>query len=147
MFEPFIIRYSVHQGCPLTPRLYVLPPESLLRKLARSRGIPWELTFHNIVSAYADDIAVIASRPRHMVLVNEILKEDEAGQDKKLPGNSEWNCGPAPGETCPCTPTLPLSWNSGPSEQYCCLEFDLDQTYKWRRLETRLDVRWLPLSM
>ena len=62
------IERSVRQGCPLSPLLYVLTLEPLLRRLRDERtgpslrGIPFVSSLAARVSAFADDITVFVSR-------------------------------------------------------------------------------------
>ena len=64
----FAIERSVRQGCPLSPLLYVLAFEPLLRKLRDEgtspalRGVPFAGPLTARVSTFADDIAVFVSR-------------------------------------------------------------------------------------
>ena len=66
--EAFAIKSSVRQGCPLSPLLYVLALESLLRRLRDEgtnpalRGILFAGPLSARVSAFADDITVFVSR-------------------------------------------------------------------------------------
>ena len=60
----FAIERSVRQGCPLSPLLYVLALEPLLRRLRDERtspslrGVPFADPLTARVSAFADDISV-----------------------------------------------------------------------------------------
>ena len=62
--EVFAIERSVRQGCPLSPLLYVLALEPLLRRLRDRtttpalRGVPFASPLTARVSAFADDISV-----------------------------------------------------------------------------------------
>ncbi len=64
----FAIERSVRQGCPLSPLLYVLALEPLLRRLRDEgtnpalRGVPFAGPLTARVSAFADDITVFVSR-------------------------------------------------------------------------------------
>ena len=66
--EVFAIERSVRQGCPLSPLLYVLALEPLLRRLRDRtttpalRGVPFAGPLSVRVSAFADDITVFVSR-------------------------------------------------------------------------------------
>ena len=82
--ESFSIARSVRQGCPLSPLLYVLALEPLLRKLEVSRGIPRELGCGRAVSAYADDVTVIVSDISEIEVIGTTLKEYEAVTGAKI---------------------------------------------------------------
>ena len=115
----FAIERSVRQGCPLSPLLYVLALEPLLRRLrdrgARPalRGILLSGSVRAKISAFADDITVFVSRRRDIVAVKEAVARYEkvAGAkvnfDKSeglrlgawrgsvpLPGPFRWSDGP-----------------------------------------------------
>ena len=66
--EAFVIEQSVRQGCHLSPLLYVLALESLLRRLSDEgvnltlRRVPFADPLTAKDSAYADDITVFESR-------------------------------------------------------------------------------------
>ncbi|GAB1597330.1 hypothetical protein Ahia01_000009400 [Argonauta hians] len=72
--EPFPISRSVRQGCPLSPLLYALAIEPLLRKIDNISGIPRELGHGMCVSAYADDVTVIVSDVDHIDAIGTIIK-------------------------------------------------------------------------
>ena len=117
----FAIERSVRQGCPLSPLLYVLALEPLLRRLRDERkspslrGIPFVGSLAARVSAFADDITVFVSRRLDIKTVKEAVVEYEriAGAkvnfDKSeglrlvawrgsntLPGPFRWSDGPIP---------------------------------------------------
>ena len=75
----FVIERSVRQGCPLSPLLYVLALEPLLRRLrdrgARPalRGILLSGSVRAKISAFADDITVFVSRRWDIVAVKEAV--------------------------------------------------------------------------
>ena len=79
----FAIERSVRQGCPLSPLLYVLALEPLLRRLrdrgARPalRGILLSGSVRAKISAFADDITVFVSRRRDIVAVKEAVARYE----------------------------------------------------------------------
>ena len=64
----FTIEHSVRQWCPLSPLLYVLALEPLLRRLRDEgtntalRDVPFAGPLTARVSAFADDITVFVSR-------------------------------------------------------------------------------------
>ena len=111
----FAIERSVQQGCPLSPLLYVLALETLVRRLRAEgansalRGVP--LTAR--VSAFADDITVFVSRRQDVETVRKAVGEyeriagDKINFDKSeglrlgawrgsdtLPGPFRWSDGP-----------------------------------------------------
>ena len=67
--EAFVIERSVRQGCPLSPLLYVLALEPLLRRLRDEgtnqalRGILFAGPLSARVSAFADDTTVCIPPP------------------------------------------------------------------------------------
>ena len=77
------IERSVRQGCPLSPLLYVLALEPLLRRLRDEgtspalRGIPFVGRLAARVSAFADDVTVFVSRLRDIEAVKEAVVEYE----------------------------------------------------------------------
>ena len=77
--EAFAIERSVRQGCPLSPLLYVLALDPLLRRLrdggARPalRGILQSGSVRAKISAFADDITVFVLRCRDIVAVKEAV--------------------------------------------------------------------------
>ena len=81
--KAFVIERSVRQGCPLSPLLYVLALEPLLRRLrdegARParRGIPLAGSVHARISAYADDITVFVSSRLDILAVKKAVERYE----------------------------------------------------------------------
>ena len=77
------IERSVRQGCPLSPLLYVLALEALLRRLGDEgtspalRGIPFVGRLAARVSAFADDVTVFISRRLDIEAVKEVVVEYE----------------------------------------------------------------------
>ena len=73
----FAIERSVRQGCPLSPLLYVLALEPLLRRLRDEgtspalRGVPFAGRLTARVSTFADDIIVFVSRRLDIEAVKE----------------------------------------------------------------------------
>ena len=115
----FTIERSVRQGCPLSPLLYVLALEPLLRRLRDEgtspalRGVSFSGRLAARVSAFADDITVFVSRRLDIEAMKEAVVEYEriAGTkvnfDKSeglrlgawtgsnnLPGPFRWSDGP-----------------------------------------------------
>ena len=86
----FAIERSVRQGCPLSPLLYVLALEPLLRRLRDERTRP---TLHGItltssvrakISAFADDITVFVSRRLDIIAVKKALEKYEKVAGAKI---------------------------------------------------------------
>ena len=81
--EVFAVERSVRQGCPLSPLLYVLALEPLLRRLRDERtspslrGIPFVSSLAARVSAFADDVTVFVSRRLDIKAVKEAVVEYE----------------------------------------------------------------------
>ena len=79
----FAIERSVRQGCPLSPLLYVLALEPLLRRLRDEgtnpalRGVPFADPLTAWVSAFADDITVFVSRRLDIKAVKKAVGEYE----------------------------------------------------------------------
>ena len=113
------IERSVRQGFPLSPLLYVLALEPLLRRLRDEgkspalRGIPFVGRLAARVSAFADDVTVFVSRLRDIEAVKEEVVEYERIAEAKvnfdkseglrlgawrgsntLPGPFRWSDGP-----------------------------------------------------
>ena len=79
----FTVERSVRQGCPLSPLLYVLALEPLLRRL-RDRttntplcGVPFAGPLTARVSAFADDITVFVSSRLDIKAVKKAVSEYE----------------------------------------------------------------------
>ena len=85
--EAFALERSVRQGCHLSPLLYVLALEPLLRRLRDGTanvalcGVLFAGCLRAKVSAYADDITVFVSRPSNIKAVKKAVKgyEEVAG--------------------------------------------------------------------
>ena len=79
----FAIERSVRQGCPMSPLLYVLALEPLLRRLRDERtspslrGVPFAGPLSARVSAFADDITGFVSRRLDIKAVKEVVVEYE----------------------------------------------------------------------
>ena len=79
----FAIERSVWLGCPLSPLLYVLALEPLLRRHRDERtnpalhGIPFASSLSARVSAFADDITVFVSRRQVIKAVKKAIGEYE----------------------------------------------------------------------
>ena len=79
----FTIERSVRQGCPLSPLLYVLALEPLLRRLRDERtspalrGVPFAGPLMARVSAFADDIRVFVSCRQDIKAMEKAVGEYE----------------------------------------------------------------------
>ena len=75
----FAIKRSVQQSCPLSPLLYVLALEPLLRRLRDERdslalhGILLSYSVRAKISVFADDITVFVSRRRDILAMKEAV--------------------------------------------------------------------------
>ena len=78
--KAFMIERSVQQGCPLSPLLYVLTLEPLLRRLRDEsarlvlRGVSLTGSIRVKISAYADDITVYVSSRQDILAVKRYEK-------------------------------------------------------------------------
>ena len=85
----FAIERSVRQGCPLSPLLYVLALEPLLRRLRDEKtnpalcGVPFADPLAARVSAFADDITVFVSRRQDIMAVKKAVGEYERIQEPR----------------------------------------------------------------
>ena len=85
----FAVECSVRQGCPLSPLLYVLALEPLLRRLrdrttnSALRGVPFAGPLTARVSAFADDITVFVSHRLDIKAVKKAVSEYERLQEPR----------------------------------------------------------------
>ena len=113
------IERSVQQGCPLSPLLYVLALEPLLRRLRDEgtslalRGIPFIGRLAARVSAFADDVTVFVSRLRDIEAVKEAVVEYEwiAGAKVNFDKSEGLRLGAWRGSN---TLPGPFRWSDGP---------------------------------
>ena len=113
------IERSVRQGCPLSPLLYVLALEPLLRRLRDEgtspalRGIPFVGRLAARVSAFADDVTVFVSRLRDIEAVKEAVVEYEriAGAKVNFDKSEGLRLGAWRGSN---TLPEPFRWSDGP---------------------------------
>ena len=81
--KAFVIERTVRQGRPLSPLLYVLALESLLRRLGDEgarpalRGISLAGSVHAKISTYADDITVFVSSRLDILAVKKAVERYE----------------------------------------------------------------------
>ena len=75
----FVIERSVRQGCPLSPLLYVLAVDPLLRRLRDEgtnpalRGVPFAGPLTARVSAFTDNITLFVSRRLDIKAVKKVV--------------------------------------------------------------------------
>ena len=113
------IERSVWQGCPLSPLLYVLALEPLLRRLrdegtgSSLRGVPFAGPLTARVSAFADDITVFVSRRLYIKAVKEAVVEYEriAGAKVNFDKSEGLRLGAWRGSN---TLPGPFRWSDGP---------------------------------
>ena len=113
------IERSVRQGCPLSPLLYVLALEPLLRRLRDERtspalrGIPFVGCLAARVSAFADDVRVFVSRLKDIKAVKEAVVEYEriAGAKVNFDKSEGLRLGAWRGSN---TLPGPFRWSDGP---------------------------------
>ena len=115
----FAIERSVWQGCPLSPLLYVLALEPLLRRLRDEganpalRGVPFAGPLSARVSAFADDITVFVSRRLDIKAVKKAVGEYEriAGAKVNFDKSEGLRLGAWTGSN---TLPGPFRWSDGP---------------------------------
>ena len=141
--KAFAIERSVRQGCPLSPLLYVLALEPLLRRLRDEgtnlalRGILFAGPLTARVSAFADDITVFVSRRLDIKAVKKAVGEYEWLQETRsiltkakvcgsvLGGVAILFQGPSAGVT---DPSASLGCGSGPTSNWS----EIGRKYKLR---------------
>ena len=115
----FAIARSVWQGCPLSPLLYILALEPLLRRLRNEgtnpalRAVPFAGPLTTRVSAFADDITVFVSRRLDIKAVKEVVVEYEriAGAKVNFDKSEGLRLGAWRGSN---TLPGPFRWSDGP---------------------------------
>ena len=115
----FAVERSVRQGCPLSPLLYVLALEPLLRRLRDRttnpalRGVPFAGPLTARVSAFADDITVFVSRRLDIKAVKKAVSEYEriAGAKVNFDKSEGLRLGAWRGSN---TLPGPFRWSDGP---------------------------------
>ena len=148
----FAIECSVRQGCPLSPLLYVLALEPLLRRLRDEgtspslRGIPFVSSFAARVSAFADDITVFVSRRLDIKAVKEAVVEYEriAGAKVNFDKSEGLRLGAWRGSN---TLPVPFRWSDGPI-RILGVWFgpDLQLERNWSEVQTKVNAQvgiWL----
>ena len=115
----FLIERSVWQGCPLSPLLYILALEPLLRRLRDEganpalRGVPFVGPLMARVSAFADDITVFESHRQDIKAVKKGVGEYEriAGAKVNFDKSEGLRLGAWRGSD---TRPGPFRWSDGP---------------------------------
>ena len=113
------IERSIWQGCPLSPLLYVLAMEPLLRRLRDEgtspalRGIPFVGRLAARVSAFVDNVTVFVSRRQDIEAVKEAVVEYEriAGAKVNFDKSEGLRLGAWRGSN---TLPGPFRWSDGP---------------------------------
>ena len=146
------IERSVRQGCPLSPLLYVLALEPLLRRLRDEgtspalRGIPFVGRLAARVSAFADDVTVFVSRRQDIEAVKEAVVEYEriAGAKVNFDKSEGLRLGAWRGSN---TLPGPFRWSDGP---ICILGVwfgpDLQLERNWSEVHAKVNAQvgiWL----
>ena len=82
--EPFTITTGVRQGCLLSPFLFLIVIDWIMRETTRDRkrGLQWSMMEQLEDIDYADDIALISQR--HMDMKEKLLKLDEEARKTGL---------------------------------------------------------------
>ena len=82
--EPFTITTRVRQGCLLSPFLFLIVIDWIMREITKDkkRGLQWSLTEQLEDIDYADDIALISQR--HTYMKETLLKLDEEARKTGL---------------------------------------------------------------
>ena len=115
----FAVERSVRQGCPLSPLLYVLALEPLLRRLRDRttnpalRGVPFAGRLTARLSVFADDITVFVSRRLDIKAVKKAVSEYEqiAGAKVNFDKSEGLRLGAWRGSN---TLPGPFHWSDGP---------------------------------
>ena len=144
--EPFRVTRSVRQGCPLSPLLYVLVLEPLLRRL-RDEGVNPALSGVELPggaraknSAFADDVTIFVSSKKNIEVVRKQLERYEKVTGAKI------NLGKSKGLRLGAWRGLeslpgPFSWTDGPV-RILGVWFgpDLQLEKNWSEIQTKVEV-------
>ena len=149
----FAIERSVRQDCPLSPLLYVLALESLLRRLGYEganpalRGVSFADPLTARVSAFADDITVFVSRRLDIKAVKKAVAESEriAGAKVNFDKSEGLRLGARMGsDTLP----EPFRWSDRLVRILrVWFEPDLQLGRNWSEVQAKVDAQvgtWLP---
>ena len=148
----FVIERSVRQGCPLSPLLYVIALEPLLRRLRDERtspslrGVFFAGPITARVSAFADDITVFVSRCLDIKAVKEAVVEYErvAGAKVNFDKSEGLRLGAWRGSN---TLPGPFRWSDGPI-RILAVWFGPDHQLEqnWSEIQTKVNAQagiWL----
>ena len=148
----FAIERSVRQGCPLSPLLYVLALEPLLRRLRDERtnpalrGIPFAGPLTARVSAFADDITVFVSRRLDIKPVKKVVSKYKRIAGAKVnfdKSESLWLSAWRGSDTFPG----PFRWSDGPVRILgVWFEPDLQLERNWLEVQAKVNAQvgiWL----
>ena len=148
----FAIERSVRQGCPLSPLLYFLALEPLLRRLRDERTspalrvVPFAGPLTARVSAFVDDITVFVSRRLDIKAVKEAVVEYEriAGAKVNFDKSKGLRLGAWRGSN---TLSGPFRWSNGPV-RILGVWFgpDLQLERNWPEVQTKVNAQvgiWL----
>ena len=148
----FAIERSVRQGCPLSPLLYVLVLEPLLRRLRDEgtspalRGVPFADSLTARVSTFADDITVFVSRRLDIKAVKKAVGEYEriAGAKVNFDKSEGLRLGAWRGSN---TLSGPFGWSDGPVRILGVLFGpDLQLERNWSEVQAKVNAQvgiWL----
>ena len=140
----FAIERSVRQGCPLSPLLYVLAFEPLLRRLRDEgtnpalRGVPFAGPLSARVFAFPDDITVFVSHRLDIKAVKKAVGEYEriAGAKVNFDKSKGLRLGAWTGSN---TLPGPFPWSDGPVH-ILGVSFGLDLQLEWNWSEVQAKV-------
>ena len=73
--EPFPVKSGVRQGCILSPMLFLITIDWVMRQTTsdKARGIQWTLFTHLEDLDFADDLALLSSRSDHLQVKTDRL--------------------------------------------------------------------------
>ena len=144
--KAFAIERSVRQSCPLSPLLYILVLEPLLRRLRDEganpalRGVPFAGLLTARVSASADYITVFVSRRRDIKAVKKAVAGYERISEPRSILTKVKVCGSVLERVAmPCK--SPSAGVTDPSSSSGC---GLGPTSSWSEIGRRYRLRWMP---
>ena len=150
--EVFAIKRSVRQGCPLSPLLYVLVFEPLLRRLRNEgtspslRGVPFVGPLTARVSMFADDITVFVSHRLDIKAVKEAVVEYERIAGAKVNFDKSEGLRLSAWRSSNTLPG-PFRWSDGPIRILgMWFEPDLQLERNWSEVQTKVNAQvgiWL----
>ena len=139
--ESFPLSRSVRQGCPLSPLLYCLALEPLLRRLRDRgrRGVTLPGGARALNSAYADDVSVFVSSSEDITAVQQALGEYERITGAKI--NCDKSAGLRLGAWRRLNLPGPFEWTDGPIK-ILGIWFgpDLQLELNWSEVQTKVEA-------